>query len=82
VGDFLMVRIAFLSFAVLGVSGCAPQILQSNSSGGLIKTVGVLKEQSKAIEVADKECAKFGKISKVTRTDILSDTVAYDCVDK
>ena len=71
-----------LSIIIVGLalSSCAPQILQSNASGGLIKTVGVLKEQTAAIKAADAECAKFGKISQVKRTDILSDTVAYDCV--
>ncbi len=75
-------KLASVALLALVLSGCAPQILQSNSSGGLIKTVGVLKEQTKAISVADQECAKFGKISQVTRTDILSDTVAYNCVEK
>ena len=37
-------------------------------------------EKTKAASIANAECAKFGKAARITRFDILSDTVSYECV--
>ena len=63
------------------LSGCAPEVMQSTPSGGLIKAAGVVGRDAKSIKIADTECAKFGKVSKITNIDLLSNTVTYDCVE-
>ena len=75
----LMLAVALFLGAL---DGCEPQVLQSNSSGGLFRTSGVINKQAKSISIADAEFAKYGKISKVTHVDILSNTISYDCIDK
>lgn len=66
--------------AMLGLAACAPKVQHANSAGGVIGLNGVMNEQSKAAAVADAECAKHGKIARLTRQDVLSDTVNYECV--
>lgn len=80
-----LVKIASISLGLLAVcalGGCVPQVLQTTKSGGIIRTAGSFKQQAKSIQIADAECAKFGKLSKITKFDILSNTATYDCVDK
>lgn len=69
------------SFAlILLLTACAPKIYQSSSAGGMIGLKGVMHEKTKVSEIATAECAKYGKVARVSRMDIWSDTAAYECV--
>ncbi len=69
----------FIIIAML-LSACAPKLYQNSAAGGMIGLKGVTNEKTKVSELAKAECAKFGKVARVTRFDILSDTASYECV--
>lgn len=62
------------------VSACAPKLVQNSPAGGMISMAGVTGEKAKAAQIAEAECAKHGRQGRITRFDILSDTVSYECV--
>ena len=64
----------------LALSACAPRLVQSSSAGGMISLNGVMGEKTKSAELATAECQKYGKASRLTGQDVLSDTVTYECV--
>ena len=75
-----------MSFAVLGgaaillLVACSPTLKQSSPAGGMLKMGGVVQGEAKAIRIAEAECAKHGKVARITGKDIWSETMTYECV--
>lgn len=66
--------------ALLALSACAPTTIANNEAGGLVRVRGMLNGQAKGMQVADAECAKFGKVARYRSTNDLRGTLSYDCV--
>jgi hypothetical protein len=63
------------------LTGCAPSLISGNSAGGIISLAGVVKEQSAGMSKAEYECAKYGKVAVSKGSNLLNDTLRYECVD-
>ena len=62
------------------LSSCAPSIVSSNSVGGTIGMNGMVSGQSKAMEMANAECAKHGKVAQSQGVNDIRNTLRYECV--
>jgi len=62
------------------LTGCAPSLISGNSAGGVISLGGVIKEQSAGMAKAETECAKYGKVALSKGSNLLNDTLRYECV--
>jgi hypothetical protein len=75
-------RLGLFAVPLLALAACAPKVVQGNEGGGFISMHGVVGERQKAARVAQEECAKHGKVARISRFDVISDTVSYECVAK
>lgn len=74
----MRVRTIPLLFA-LALAACAPRLEFANEAGGVINKTGSMGND-RAYTIASDNCAKFGKIARITGRDILTNTVHFDCV--
>lgn len=65
-----------------GLAACGPTLVQSNASGGYLKLGGLIQGEAEAIEIAEAECAKYGKMARITGKDLLAERMTYECVDR
>jgi hypothetical protein len=66
---------------VLLLSGCAgPHLTSGSASGGIVSSYGW--QPNKALEVAQKHCAEFGKDAVVTSENDLQDHMIFQCVKR
>lgn len=71
-------RILFIAAAALSLAGCAATVLGGNAAGGMIDTgTGLM---STALKKANDHCQQFGKVSRISSTSLLGDTITFDCV--
>ena len=61
------------------LSACAPHLAFANQAGGVISKTGSLGND-RAYALATDNCAKYGKVAKITDRDILTNTIRFDCV--
>lgn len=66
--------------ASLLLAGCAPHLVATNSAGGIINMTGSLNGLAKAMPIADAECRKYGKVARSQGTNIMNNTMRYECV--
>jgi hypothetical protein len=62
--------------SVLGLlllAACAPE------RGGIVTHATGL-QQSDAFKVANEHCQKFGRVARISGTDVLDNTMTFDCV--
>lgn len=68
-----------LVLAFLSLSACmGPHVTASTEAGGIISSYGW--QPNKALEVANRECAKYGKSARISSENDLQDHMTYDCV--
>lgn len=67
-------------FILLLLAGCAPHLVSSNAAGGIINMTGSLNGKTKAMAQADAECHKYGKVALSKGTNIMDNTMRYECV--
>lgn len=65
---------------LLLLASCAPHLAASNAAGGIVNMTGSLNGLSKAMPIADAECRKFGKVAVSKGTNIMNNTMRYECV--
>lgn len=75
-----MKRSIVLATLSLAISACAPSVISSNSAGGVVSLGGVVGEQRKGMATAEAECAKYGKVAVSKGSNLLNDTMRYECV--
>ena len=69
--------------SALILAGCQPSLESFNERGGVIRHTQAGSNMAGVQAMADKYCAIYGRVAKITSTDILlSDTVTFDCIDK
>lgn len=69
-----------MRFAVLLLllGGCTPAVISSTPAGGIVSKADWKPGQ--ALDTANKECAKFGKVARVSAQPNLDGNMPYDCV--
>jgi len=65
---------------LLLLAGCAPHLVSSNAAGGIVNMTGSLNGKAKAMVQADAECGKYGKVAVSKGTNIMDNTMRYECV--
>ena len=71
-------RAIIIAVAALTLSGCATKVLGGNAAGGMLDVgTGLM---STALAKANAHCQQYGKISRVSSTSLLGDTITFDCV--
>ena len=74
-----MTRAMRAVFAFLLLAGCAgPHITASTPAGGIVSSYGW--QPNKALQVANQECAKYGKSARVGSENDLQDHMTYECM--
>lgn len=63
----------------LALAACAPRLAFSNEAGGVIHKSGSLGND-RAYALVTAHCAKYGKIGRITRRDILTNSIEFECV--
>jgi hypothetical protein len=65
--------------ASLMLAGCAgPHVTSSTPAGGIVSSYGW--QPNKALQIANAECARYGKAARVTSENDLQDHMTYACV--
>lgn len=65
----------------LALAGCAPNLAGGNAAGGVINYADAGNE-AKTFKLAEAECAKYGKLARMTGSEWVMSTARYECVDK
>jgi len=67
------------SLMALAMAGCAPSLSGANQAGGIIEhsTAG---NRDQAFAIANDHCKQFGRIARISGTDVLDSTMTFDCV--
>ena len=74
-----MKRLSAISVAI-GLAGCAsPTLSGGNQAGGIISHT-TDATHAEAFELANAHCKQFGKIARISGTDLLSSSMTFDCV--
>jgi hypothetical protein len=60
------------------LTGCAPHIVGMTEAGGIVS--GADWRSGKALQVANAECAKFGKSARISSQANLDGNMTFDCV--
>lgn len=71
-------RIVILA-AALALTGCAPKLAFSNEAGGVIDQQASMGND-RAYALAEEHCKKYGKVAKISGTDIIENTTRFECV--
>ena len=71
----------FVIVFMLAVAGCAPRLNFANEAGGVINRTGSIGSD-RAYQLAEKHCAQYGKIARISGRDVLTNTMRFDCVVK
>jgi len=69
-----------LLIVVLVLASCAPSMQGANERGGIIRHATSDFNREQAFQLADQHCHKFGRSVRISSTDILGDTMTFDCV--
>lgn len=70
-------RLVFIGALLLSAS--APTLSATNERGGIVEHVSGLR-RAEALERASAYCQRLGKQARITATDGLSATLAFECV--
>ncbi len=61
------------------VSGCAPELGGANERGGFVnRATG--PNDSDAFNLANYHCKQYGRVARITKMDVPSDIMTFDCV--
>lgn len=66
--------------AALMLAGCSPTLVSGNEAGGIVGMNAMMSGQSKAMETANTECKKYGKVAKPAGVNEIRNSMRYDCV--
>jgi hypothetical protein len=69
---------ALILLAAIGLSACAPKLVQGTEAGGIVGSYGWKPGQ--ALAEAQKHCQKYGKSARVSSQNDLQDNMTFDCV--
>ncbi len=64
------------------LASCAPQVTGSNERGRMLHMGLGPAKRAKAFKMAESECAKDGRVARVTGHSEWDNSFTYDCVDK
>lgn len=71
-------RLLLILAATATLGGCAATVLGGNPAGGMVDTgTGLM---STALKKANDHCQQYGKVSRISSTSLLGDTITFDCV--
>jgi hypothetical protein len=78
-----MMRLALATafVAVSSLSGCATSLTGANEAGGIVNS-GFNMGQGKSMEMANKHCAKYGKVARVSGQNEIRNSITFDCVPR
>lgn len=69
-----------LLLMLLALAACTPSLTGANERGGMISYVNGYN-RADSFALADEHCRKFGRAAKVSETNALNSTIAFDCVN-
>jgi hypothetical protein len=74
-----MKRLWAVAVAIM-VTGCsAPALKGANERGGTV-THAIGSQQPTASEIANAHCKKYGRVARVSGTDVFGNTMTFECV--
>lgn len=70
-------RIVMLVAGALALAACVHQVA-STPAGGILKVVG--NKTGTALNMAQAECAKYGRDARINGQNVWNNTITYECV--
>ncbi|WP_293679004.1 hypothetical protein [uncultured Phenylobacterium sp.] len=79
-----MRQVGVLTLIAVGllVAGCASTTVGGNEAGGVVTGSGLTMATQEKFAAAEADCAKYGKLARVTKVSAWDGTLSYECVQK
>lgn len=80
-GALGMLKYSLAFASAFFLSACAaPSLNGANARGGIV-THATGMQQSDAFALANTHCRQYGRVARASGTDVLDNTMTFDCVE-